>query len=345
MRALLDRFLDERGDTRPLVVARVGVGLLLLHEAWATAWDLSHGFFGARFHLPSLPEAFVATRSIWIALIAAQFLLALLVLANRFARPALLLSSLANLYPMLADRLAYHNYRYTLVLFTALLAFAPCDRKERAAPLWAQRLAQLQLSIIYLASGGSKLLDGDWRSGRVFLDGLTRFGPTAIRRGAPAAIVHWLQQPAVATTLAQASIATELFLVIALWPRRTRTVALWIGVWFHLMIQLTTSVAIFSWLMILVYSLFAGSDHRARKIRCGPRAAKVIGFFDWLARFTVEIDATQPIAVTDRDGTIATRSDARILLFRTLPILFPLWLPSAAFHRATFLFRRRQPMP
>jgi hypothetical protein len=345
MRALVDRLFDVRGDTRPLEVARIGIGLLLLHEAWAAAADLRHGFFGARFHLPSLPDYLVATRSIWIGLIATQFLLALLVLANRFARPALLLSALANFYPMLADRLAYHNYRYTLVLFATLLAFAPCDRRERDAPLWAQRLAQLQVSIMYLASGGSKLLDDDWRNGRVFLDGITRFGPTAIRRGAPAAIVHWLQQPTVAATLARASIATELFLMIALWPRRTRAVALWIGVWFHLLIQLTTSVAIFSWLMLLIYCLFATTDHRARKIRCGPRATRALRFFDWLARFTVETDPTQPIAITDRDGTIATGADARILLLRTIPILFPLWLPFAAIRRATFRFRRRQPLP
>ena len=84
----------------------------------------------------------------------------------------------------LCDRLQFHNNRWALYCYAALLAFAPCDRSfhlgpppvTRVGPLWAARLAQIQLALIYVASGGSKLLDPDWRDGRVLLERFRLYG-------------------------------------------------------------------------------------------------------------------------------------------------------------------------
>ena len=77
---------------------------------------------------------------------------------------------------ILCDRFEYHHNRYALFLFSLLFSFAPSERSfsiigqaddPRHGPLWAQRLVQAQVSIIYLASGLAKLLDADWRGGVV----------------------------------------------------------------------------------------------------------------------------------------------------------------------------------
>src|SRR5258707_9292956 len=98
----------------------------------------------------------------------------------------------------------YHPHPYLLYLTAFLLAFSPCDRSwargrrlapERRGPLWAVRLLQLQLSIIYIASGGSKLLDADWRSGRVLADRLTRTTRAAVDAGMPRRLMAFLASP------------------------------------------------------------------------------------------------------------------------------------------------------
>jgi hypothetical protein len=117
------------------------------------------------------------SRGVFIVIVAIECALAVLVTIGRAARPALLASALVGIFLLSCDRLRYHNNRYALLLFAFILAFAPCDRAfvfrggtpslAREGPLWAQRLAQLQLAVIYVGSGGSKLLDPDWRQGRV----------------------------------------------------------------------------------------------------------------------------------------------------------------------------------
>jgi len=90
-------------------------------------------------------------------------------------------------------------------------------------------MAQLQLSLVYLASGGSKLFDDDWRGGLVIGDRFARYGYQALERGVPRSIVELLSQPASTSALSKLAIATELFLAVALWSSRTRVFALWWG--------------------------------------------------------------------------------------------------------------------
>jgi hypothetical protein len=201
------------------------------------------------------------------------------------------------------------------------------------------RLAQVQISLIYLASGGSKLLDDDWRGGLVLLDRMTRYGGDAIAKGVPERVVHFFQDPAVASALAKGAIATELFLALGLWLPRTRAAALWIGVMFHLTIEVTSKVSYFSWLMILAYALFATPDLRARSISFDPShrgsaiVARIARELDWLARFEIKawtpdgLARSRHLVVRDRDGRSATGLAAAVVLARSLPLLFPLWVP------------------
>ena len=100
------------------------------------------------------------------------------------------------------------------------------------------RLLQLQLTLIYLTSGGSKLLDADWRSGVVLADRVVRYGSRAIALGVPHAIVDFLRSPLGGHLMAKGTIATELGLAVLLWVPRTRRLAAWAGIVFHVTIDL-----------------------------------------------------------------------------------------------------------
>jgi Vitamin K-dependent gamma-carboxylase len=341
---------DELGDTYVLGAVRVVLGVLLFDNALRAARHLEDGYFANYFHWPILPEELVASRNVYAFLVVAQLLLAVLVVAGYVARPALMASAAIGVYVLLCDRLGYHHNRWALFCYSFLVALSPCDRSFYVAgdppgaevgPLWAVRLAQVQASIIYIASGGSKLLDPDWRGGQVILERFRLYGQQAIDRGVPPPVVDWFTDADVASGLAKLAIATELFLAIGLWQRKTRIFALWWGIWFHLVIEATSQVEGFTWLTFAAYALFTTPDLRARKLfydssrTKGRAAARAVALLDWLARF--EIKAWAPDAVKNghavvvvrRDGTHATGIGALAMIARTTPLLFPLWAPLA----------------
>lgn len=343
---LLARWRDETGDATALGAVRVALGVLLLLDALRAARELEVGYFADVFHWPLLPESLVPSRAVYAALVFARVVLAVLVAVG--VRVALLGSALLGTYVLLCDRLQFHNNRWALLCYAALLAFAPCDRSfrlrarpgSRVGPLWAARLAQLQVSLVYLASGGSKLLDPDWRGGRVLLERFHLYGSQALDAGVPGALVAWLSRADVTSALAKLAIATELLLAVGLWSRRTRVFALWWGVWFHLVIEATSRVESFTWLTLAVYILFVTPDVGARKVLFDParatsrRAARAVTLLDWLRRFEVsprtpEVLTEGRLVVVDRDGTPATGLRAVTLVARCVPLLFPLWAPLA----------------
>jgi hypothetical protein len=322
--------------------------VLLFANALRAARELEEGYFGDFFHWPLLPESFVPSRRAYAVVVALQVILSALVVAGHRARPALLASAFVGAYVLLCDRLQFHHNRWALFCYAFLLSLAPCDRSfylarelpgPRIAPIWAVRLAQTQVSLIYLASGGSKLLDPDWRSGRVLAQRFVLFGWRAVENGVPASLVEWLSQPEVCSLLAKLAIATELLLAFGLWSQHLRVVALWWGVWFHLTIEATSRVEGFGWLTLAMYALFSTPDVRARKVYYdssrwrGRLLARAVMLIDWLARFDVRpwtpdgIRRGHVIVVVRRDGSHATGIRALSMIARCTPLLFPFWVP------------------
>ena len=347
------RWLQETGDAYLLGLVRMCVGALLFWHALEAARELETlGYFGDHFHIPFLPEALVPSRGVYTGIVAARLLCAVLITVGSFPRTALAASALAGLYLLLCDRIGYHHNRYALDCYAFLLAFSPCGRAlalvgppstpaSRTGLLWAGRLAQLQVSLVYLASGGSKLLDPDWRAGIVIADRFVRYGAQALERGVPAWLVSLLSLPASTSALSKVAIATELFLALGLWTRRTRIFALWWGVMFHLTIELTSQVETFTWLTLTMYALFATPDVAGRRLFFDPSRkkgivlARLVAMLDWLARFEIrpwEPDALKKghvIVVVRRDGSRATGIRALAMVARCVPLLFPLWAPLA----------------
>jgi hypothetical protein len=349
MRRAFLHWRDEVGDTYVLGLVRIALGLLLFANALRAARELQQDYFGDVFHWPILAEPLVPSRTAYTILVAVQLLLAALVVSGHRARPALFASALAGVYVLLCDRLQFHHNRAALFFYSLLLSFSPCDRSlsmaetltGTAGPLWAARLAQLQVSLIYVASGGSKLFDPDWRAGRVLMERATLYGQQAIERGIPAGVVERISQAEVASALAKMAIATELLLAIGLWLGPARVFALWCGLWFHLTIEATSRVESFTWLTLAVYALFSVPDVKGRKVYYdasrfrGRVFAKGVSLLDWLARF--EMRAWTPdrrvrghaVIVIRRDGSHATGLGALAMVARCTPLLFPLWAPLA----------------
>jgi uncharacterized membrane protein YphA (DoxX/SURF4 family) len=347
--------LDQIGDTHALAAARVAFGILLLFQAWESASEqLNEGFFGSHFHVPFVPESLVPSERTYALVLCAQAVCGVLVVLGHSARPALLFSACAITYAMLCDRLHFHHNRWALACYAAILSLSPCDRAfalgapkgvPAVGPLWAVWLARVQVSIVYLASGSSKLVDRDWRSGQVLYDRLVRYGGAAVDSGVPARVVAFFQQESVASFLAKGAITTELFLAFALQTRRLRIPALFVGLIFHAMIELSARVELFSFTTLAAYLLFATPDYHARTLRFDPLRKKSVALawavraLDWLARFDVApwtpdaVAKSRSFVVTDRDGAPCTGFHAVMTLMRALPLTFPLWAILVPFAR------------
>jgi hypothetical protein len=333
---------------------RVAVGALLGWHALVAGADLERlGYFGDLFHMSMLPDVLVPSHRLYAVIAALRVCLAVMIIIGVWSRPALATSALLGFWILLCDRLQFHHNRYSLDCYALLLSLTPCDRSWRATeptlafgsrprvgPFWAVTLLQIQVSLVYLASGASKLTDPDWRGGLVLADRIARHAHLAVAAGVPRALVDTLARPDVSSALAKLAISTELFLCVALWLRPTRIVAIWWGFWFHVAIQATSKVETFSILAVAMYGVFVTPDFRARTLRFDPSRAwgKIAGalvpLLDWFGRF--EIKPWEPddqpghsIVVIRRDETRVTGIRAFAMLTRCLPVLFPLWGPFA----------------
>lgn len=344
-------FLDDEGDGYVLGLQRVLFGALLVLQTWRLLRPALDGYyFGAFFHLPVLPEAFVPSASGHVGLLVVALAGAWCAVLGWFGRAGLVTSALIGLYLLLCDRLQYHNNRYALVLLAFLCAFTPCDRSFllsrgrrhaldaplRRGPLWARRLIQFQVSAVYLASSGGKLLDPDWRSGVTMLQRFSSAGPFFEQHALnpPAWVLELYASPGVAELLSKAAIATELFLAIGLLFPRTRAAALWVGIGFHLGIELSARVELFSYLMGAAYVAFVTPALAERKLELdlsSPGAhflKRVVPWLDWLKRFELVLVSPrsgEPVTVVTRDGKRLRGVAGAAALMRAIPVLFPLW--------------------
>jgi len=345
--------LDGTVDGTFLGPLRVTLGILLFWQALVSAQDLVvGGYFGDVFHMSLLPERLVATKPVFTVLVAARCVLAALVVIGMRPRLTLMASGMALLYTLFSNTLQFHHNRYSLALYAILLSLTPCDRSfllladEAVVPNRVGRdfgvlLCQIQVGIVYLASGGSKLVDVDWRGGTVLHERFVLFGPEAESHGVPHAILAILATPLASSILAKLAIFTEFSLPFFLFSRRTRAQALYGGLLFHGLIQLTSRVEIFSILAIAMYAVFVTGDVRARAFRYDPTnlfarsLAVVVRATDWFARFDVKpwepdgLAQSHSVVVVRRDGSRATRLAAFAMVARAIPLFFIAWGPLA----------------
>ena len=361
-RSLVDAFDDLLGrpvSMRALALLRVLAGpAVLLHlqpflsDGWdgRTYRDAFHEPYAAWY--PQLPEA-VYVGLLWLAAAAAVAMslgvLTRIATATTFGIVA---------YNLFLSTTHFHNNRAYLVIVLGLLAVAPCGRElsvdawarrrrgrpaldlsARAWPLW---LLRFECAAVYGASGLSKLVDSDWFGGTVTWQRVVR------ARDELGALPDWtvslLTDRSFHTGAAKLIVLTELFIAAGLWWPRTRYAAVWVAVVFHLSIEWSASVQVFSYLAIAVLVIWAVPSTRDRVLRIDPaagrqrRLAALVRGLDWLARFRIERGPPgSRVEVVDRDGTAIRGAPAVAFALSRLPLtawfaLPALLLPTA--HRA-----------
>jgi uncharacterized membrane protein YphA (DoxX/SURF4 family) len=206
--------------------------------------------------------------------------------------------------------------------------------QDDRATIWPIWLLRAMASSVYLASGISKLVDPDWVGGLVLWDRAVRYqGFVHDRLPGPIAdaVVDVVTARWFHTLTSPVAVAMELFIGIGLWIGRTRLAAIWVAVLFHLSIELSAAVVVFSLAAIAALVIWATPATRDRTVVTGD--SRWIRRLDWLARFRIDHRPGSPLAVVDRDGERLTGEAARWFVASRLPLTAMVGIPALALAR------------
>jgi vitamin K-dependent gamma-carboxylase len=347
LRGAVARFDDLLGrpvSMRSLALLRLLAGaVVLLHLQPFLSDALDGRIYRDAFYepyaawYPELPRA-VYVGLLWLGVVAAigmmLGLLTRVATATTFAIVA---------YNLFLSTTHFHNNRAYLVIVLGVLAVAPCGRElsldawirrrrgrpvlDPRAPAWPLWLLRFECAVVYGASGISKLVDPDWFGGTVPWQRVVQAREELDAGPLPGWAISILTDRDLYTGAAKLIVLTELFIAVGLWWRRSRYAAVWVAVVFHVTIQASASVQVFSVLAIAVLVVWAVPSTRDRVLRIDAaderqrRWRALVRGLDWLARFRVEPGAPGArLEIVDRDGTVVRGGPALVLMLSRLPL-------------------------
>jgi hypothetical protein len=342
----LDELLGRPVSMRSLALVRVLAGpVVLLHLQPFLTDALDGRIYSDAFYEPYAAWYPELPRALYVGLLWLAVVSAVAMTAGLLTRVATVTTFAIVAYNLLLSTTHFHNNRAYLVIVLAVLAVAPCGRElsvdawlrrrrglpalDSRAPAWPLWLLRFECAVVYGASGLSKLLDPDWFGGTVPWMRVVQAREELEAGPLPGWAISVLTNRDLYTGAAKLIVLTELFIAAGLWWRGTRYVAVWVAVIFHLSIQASASVQVFSVLGIAVLVVWAVPSTRDRVLRIDARERRwraLVRGLDWLARFRVEPGSG--FEVEDRDGTVLRGGPAKALVLSRLPLTAWFALPA-----------------
>ena len=365
--ARVDELLARRVSMRSLALLRILAGPVVLLHLRPFLVDAAHGrIYRDVFSQPYVSWYPELPRSLYITVLWIGAAAAIAMSAGLWTRLTTATTFAIVAYNLFLSTTHFHNNRAYLLIILAGLAVAPCGRElsidawarrrrglpplDPTAPGWPLWLLRFEASAIYGASGLSKLLNPDWFGGAVTWDRVVRSKDKLTATPLPGWVVSALTDRTLHVYAAKLIVLTELFIAVGLWWRGTRYAAVWVAVCFHLSIEASADVEVFSYLGIAALVIWAVPSTRDRMLgidlsAAGQRwLATAVRRLDWLARFRVEETHRGPVRVVDRDGRVYRGGPAVIFALSRLPVTTWFTLPLLLVLRGGVRGRRARPM-
>jgi HTTM domain len=350
--ATFDDLLGRAVSMRALALLRVAAGaVVILHLRPFLSDALDGRIYRDAFYEPYAAWYPEMPRGIYVGLLLLAAAAAVAMSLGLVTRLATTTTFAIVAYNLFLSTTHFHNNRAYLAIVLGLLAVAPCGQElsvdawlrrrrgrpalDPSAPAWPLWLLRFECAAIYGASGLSKLVDPDWFGGTVTWQRVVRARDQL--DGWPVPDWAWsvLTDRGFHTGAAKMIVLTELFIALGLWWPRIRYAAVWVALVFHVTIEVSASVQVFSYLAIAVLVIWAVPSTRDRVLRIDttdPRQRRLgtaVRALDWLARFRVEpAPPGSAPQVVDRDGTTLSGPPAVVLTLRRLPLTAWFALPA-----------------
>ena len=344
--------LDDPVDVRSLAVLRLAIGpIVLLHLSRFLADARDGVIYSDHFTLPYWSWYPELPRGAYVAVLWVTAAAAMLLSAGLWTRVVAWVTVGGVAYNFFLSQTHFHHNRAFLLILLVGLAVLPSGRtisldalraRRRGAPLspWGgSRLAltvlRFSIALVYFASGFSKLIVPYWWGGTVTGLRIQRNQERLVEAGLSDGVIDVLLDPGFQNVAAKVIVLTELFIGIGLLVPRLRKAAVWFAIPFHITIELTAHVQVFSaaGLAALVVWTDRPSHDRVVHIARGWHAA--IRSLDWTGRFRL-VDSTGPLLVDDA-GRQREGSGAGWFVASRLPLTFwfaaPVLLVGTARHK------------
>jgi vitamin K-dependent gamma-carboxylase len=337
-----DELLGRAVSMRAVALLRVLAGPAVLLHLKPFLSDAYEGrIYRDAFHEPYADWYPEVPRALYVGLLVLAAVAAVAMSIGFLTRLTTATTFAIVTYNLFLSTTHFHNNRAYLVIVLGLLTVAPCGRElsldawirrrrqrpalDTSGPAWPLWLLRFECAVIYAASGVSKLVDPDWFGGTVTWQRVVQ------ARDELDPLPHWavsiVTDRDFHTVAAKVIVLTELSIAAGLWSRRTRYAAVWIAVVFHLAIEASASVQVFSYLAIAVLAIWAVPATRDRVLRIDlasgrhRRLRAAVRGLDWLARFRVEVAPPgSRLQVVDRDGTTILGAPAAAFALSRLPL-------------------------
>ncbi|HSG80210.1 MAG TPA: HTTM domain-containing protein [Acidimicrobiia bacterium] len=337
----LDTLLARTGSLRAVALLRIAIGpIVLLHLQPFLVDSLDGRIPGDTFVVPFAGWYPILPRAAYLTALWATVGTAVLLSLGLLTRAAAVFTAGFVAYNLFLSQTHFHHNRaFLVILLTGLALLRVGDhlsidawwrrRRRRTpgpAPLWPLWLMRFEVAVVYAASGFSKLIDPDWFGGTVLLLRIEQWRDTALDRGAPGWALDLLADPGFMSGFAKVVVLSELFIGLGLlWPR-TRLVAVWVAIPFHLAIEATASVQTFSVAALAALTIWVTPrDHdRTLAVPADTRLHRLVRRLDWTGRFDV---SDGPLILDDR-GITRTGADALLAVLARLPLTF--WFAAPA---------------
>lgn len=301
-------FFCERTDASPLALFRVLYGVLAIWtslllfpnferyytESGRMPWDRVKHF---PEHIYSILQFGPQSHELLQAIVWAQLFASIFVLVGLWARAGALTIFLIQVALQHRNPFILNSGDHLFLITAFLLMLGPSDRvwsvssflKRRfnlfskgamaagSVPAWSTRLIGLQICYVYLYAFAAKINSKPWISGTAMYDvlaspSLARW-PAELQHPIPLALATW------------GTLVFELFFPLFVWQKPFRRYAIPIGILFHLGIEVSMVLPMFSALMMISYATFL-DDEEAHALVNYP--LRIIGLRPPIARRAVD---------------------------------------------------------
>ena len=344
------RWFDARGDLRAVCVFRIFAGPLAFVHLWPFASDLLDGtYYRDAFYVPWFAHYPEPSKPVYGVLIALGMLAAAAMSVGFWSRLATRTCFAVVTYNFFLSETFFHHNRAFLLIFLGGLSLVPSgdsvsiDALLRRTPppprpLWPLWLWRAEACVPYIASSTSKLIDPEWFAGIITWDRVERYR-AAYHGILPGPLLDFAASPQLHFWLAKLVIALELCVGIGLWIARTRYLAVWLGLVFHVMVQLSAEIQVFSLLGVCGLLIWTTPRIRQRRLLLrldlpeGRRWQSWVRRLDWLARFEVRAadGGGDVLTLIERDGSRWTGRAAKLRVLSRFPITAGVALPLIGF--------------
>jgi hypothetical protein len=271
--AAWQRFFFTPRPTTTAGVVRIALGLVLLMEAYSWWPDVTTWFAA-----DGLSPGATGSESAILGAYAVFVVAGLAVTVGAFTRPATVVAYLLLLAFQHRMPYVFNSGDLLLRLLVGLLCFAPAGaalsvdrwRRDRAAfwtapvrPVWALRLMQVQVALMYASTVWQKLRSVTWNNGLAMYYGLAQ--PDLSRVPVPDALLH---RSLLMNVVTWGMLAFEIAFVVFVWNRRARPYVLAAGVVVHVLGHVFLVLGLFTYVVLAGYAAFVDWD---RLRASGPR--------------------------------------------------------------------------